>query len=170
MLPTIIWTLAGLKAIWSVLKMEPFSTKDDPRKHPERLVPLIAHGIIIGPDRKHALALGTFLPTSEYSVDWLAKQAAWLGQVYAMPEPPGEFRALWELLRDDSFRPYRRRRVPEPDAGGKELYLFDVEIDPSQAIDTPHRTILFAFVADPGEKGEIMQLPWSVTQGAVRIA
>jgi hypothetical protein len=171
MLPTIIWTLAGLKALWSVLKLEQFSVlKDNPRQHPEKLVPLIAHGIIIGPDQKHALALGTFLSSNEYSVDWLARQAAWLAEVYSEPEPPAEFSELWNLLRDDTFHPYRRRRVPEPDAGGKELYLLDVEVDPREAIESPHETILFAFVAEPGEKGEIMQLPWSVTQGAVRIA
>ena len=59
--------------------------------------------------------------------------------------------------------------MPEPDAGGKELYLLDVEVDPSQSVATPFDTALFAFVAQPGEKGEILQLPWAVTQRAVAI-
>src|SRR5688572_31653162 len=59
MLPTIIWTLAGLQALWSVIRLEQFKPLwDDPRKKPEALVPLICAGIIIGPDQKHALVLG----------------------------------------------------------------------------------------------------------------
>jgi hypothetical protein len=170
MLPTIIWTLDGLKALWSVLKLEPLSELGKSvRNDPNSLVPIVAHGIIIGPDQKHALAVGTFLPTSEYSVDWLSSQAAWMGELYGQSNPPHEDRPLWELLRDDNYRPYRRRRVPEPFADGKQLYLLDVEVDPREGAASPQGAVLFAFVATVGEKGEIMQLPWAITQGAVEI-
>jgi hypothetical protein len=168
MLPTIIWTLNGLEALWSVLKLEQFKPLgDNPRQHPEKLVPLIAHGIIIGPDQKHALALGTFAPSSTYSANWLAAKAAWLGELYSEDEPSPEDKPVWDLLRDDTFHPYRRRRLPEPHAEGKELYLLDVEVHPGEGQETPQGTVLFAFVAEPGEKGEIAPLPWSATQGAV---
>jgi hypothetical protein len=78
-------------------------------------------------------------------------------------------RPLAALLKDDMYRPYRRRRVPDLDAGGKELYLLDVEVDPIEGQETPFEAVVFAFAADPGEKGEIMQLPWGVTQGAVAV-
>ncbi|MCI0359850.1 MAG: hypothetical protein L0211_15340 [Planctomycetaceae bacterium] len=170
MLPTIIWTLDGLKALWSVLKLEPLaelskSVRDDP----ESLVPLVVHGVIIGPDQKHALGLGTFLTAEEYSVDWLASQAERMGKLYKTDSPPAQDRPLWELLRDDNYRPYRRRRVPEPFAEGQEFYLFDVEVDPSEGAALPGVAVLFAMVATSGEKGEIKQLPWAVTQGAVEI-
>jgi len=170
MLPTIIWTLDGLKSLWSVLKLEPLSELGKSvHNDPNSLVPIVAHGIIIGPDQKHALALGTFLPSRDYSVDSLASQAAWMGKLYKTDSPRAQDRPLWELLRDDSYRPCRRRRVPEPSADGKELYLFDVEVNPQESAALPLETVLFAFVATVGEKGEIMQLPWAVTQGAVEI-
>jgi hypothetical protein len=170
MLPTIIWTLAGLQALWSVLKFEQFrALGDNPAKHPERLRAIIAPLIIIGPDRKHALALGTFLPPEQYSADWLAHQAAWFGQVYSSPSEQAKAPELAALLKDDMYRPYRRRRVPERDSDRKELYLLDVEVDPIEGHETPFEVVLFAFAADPGEKGEIMQLPWGVTQGAVSV-
>ena len=177
MLPTVIWTLAGLQAIWSVIRLEQFQPLwDDPRKKPEALIPLICCGIIIGPDRKHALALGTFLPPSKYSVGWLAKKAAAFADLYVSGEansPDDE--PLLKLLQDDMYRPLRRRPVPEPHAEGAPLMLFDVEVNPEEGRETLHDVVLFAFVAEPGrksddgERGDIVNIPWSVVQDAVRI-
>lgn len=170
MLPTIIWTVAGLRAIWSVVRLEQFSVlSKNPRKNPESLRVLICHGITIGPDQRHALVLGDFRSSSEYSVDWLARKAAFLGKLYREGPSRPEDESLYSLLRDDTYRPYRRRRVPEPHAEGTELFLFDVELDVSEGRTTPFETILFAFVATPGEKGEIMQVPWDVANDAVHM-
>lgn len=171
MLPTVIWTLAGLQAIWSVLKLEPFKPAfDNPRKRPESLVPLICHGIIIGPDRKHALVLGTFLSPARYSADWLAQKAAHFGQLYSGEATPASHDAeLLAQLRDDVYRPGRRRRVPASHSDGTELLLFDVEVNPYESQETPFDTVLFAFVAEPGEKGDTVNIPWKVAQDAVRI-
>jgi hypothetical protein len=172
MLPTIIWTLAGLQALWSVARLEFLKPVwDNPARKPEQLVPLLGHGIIIGPDQKHALVVGTFQPSQSYSVDWLAKLAAWLGEVYSGDADDADAHPeLSELLHDDTYRPYRRRPLPAQYAGEHKLYLFDVELDPQQAEETPYGTTLFAFAAEPGEKGEIAALPWSVARDAVRIA
>src|SRR5262249_38996043 len=138
MLPTVIWTLAGLQALWSAITLEPLGAlKTNPRQHPETLRAIVAPLIIIGPDRKHALALGTFLPPSAYSVDWLAGLARWCGHVYSSPEAQIKAPELAKLLRDDMYRPVRRRRVPDHDSAGKELYLLDVEVDPSEGFQTP---------------------------------
>jgi hypothetical protein len=144
---------------------------DNPARHPERLAPLIGHGIIIGPDQRHALVLGTFAPAASCSPDWLSQLAAWLGQVYSgsAGDVPAH-QELHALLRDDNYRPDRRRRVPAAYAGGHELYLFDVELNPSESFVSPNGTPLFAFAAEPGEKGEIAALPWYVVQDAVRVA
>jgi hypothetical protein len=169
MLPTIVWTKNGLKAIWSVLRLEQFSVlKDNPSRKPETLVSLIAHGVIIGPDQKHALALGSLTP-GRRTPDDLAQMAAWLANVYEEGPSRPEEEPLFETLRDDTYRPWRRRRVPEPFAGAEEeLYLFDVEVDPQEGRPTPYDTVMFAFVAKPGEKGEIVQVPWGVADAAVR--
>jgi hypothetical protein len=47
--------------------------------------------------------------------------------------------------------------------------LFDVELDVTQGCQTPFDTVLFAFVAEPGEKGELVQIPWTVVSRAIRI-
>ena len=178
MLPTIIWTLAGLQALWSVIRLEQFKPLwDDPRKKPEALVPLICAGIIIGPDQKHALVLGTFLPPSKYSMDWLAKKASEFADLYIGGEAESpEDQPLLALLQDDVYRHSRRRPVPEPQAEGAPLYLFDVEVNPHEGRETPLDVVLFAFVAEPGrksedgEKGDIVNIPWRVVEDAVWIS
>lgn len=178
MLPTIIWTIAGLKSLWYVLKLEPFEPWwNNPKHKPELLVPLICHGVIVGPDQTHALALGTFRPPAEYSIDWLARKADFLASVYTRRDAGSgpEHAALWKLLHDDIYHPHRRRRVPEPYAEGLDLLLFDVEVEANQARATPYNTAMFAFVADygdqenRGEKGEIAMIPWYVVNDAVRV-
>ena len=169
MVPTIIWTLAGLQTLWAVARLQFLEPMyDNAAKHPERLVPLIAHLVIVGPDQKHALALGSFLPSQRYSVDWLAQLARWFGEVYVGKAADLENHAeLYTLLHDDTYHPDRRRRVPERYAGGHELYLLDVEVNPREAQVSPFGTPLFAFAAEPGEKGEIAALPWFVVKDAV---
>jgi hypothetical protein len=177
MLPTIVWTLAGLQVLWSVVRLEQFQPLwNHPRKNPEALIPLICAGIIIGPDGKHALALGTFLPPSKYSMDWLAKKALAFGDLYIAGEaetPADE--PLLKLLQDDTYRPSRRRPVPEPHAEGAPLLLLDVEVSAQEGRETPYDVVLFAFVAEPsrkvddGEKGDIVNIPWAVVNEAVQV-
>jgi len=177
MLPTVVWTLAGLQALWSVARLEQFQPLwNHPRNKPEALIPLICAGIIIGPDGKHALALGTFLPPSKYSMDWVAKKALAFGDLYITGEaetPADE--PLLKLLRDDTYRPSRRRPVPEPHAEGAPLLLFDVEVTAQEGRETPYDVVLFAFVAEPGrkaddgERGDIVNIPWRVVDEGVQI-
>jgi hypothetical protein len=152
MLPTIVWTKNGLKAIWSVLRLEQFSVlKDNPSRKPETLCALVAHGVIIGPDQKHALALGALTP-GKRTPDDLAQMAMRLANLYEVGPSRPEEEPLVDLLRDDTFRPWRRRRIPESFAGGDdELYLFDVEVDLQEGRSTPYETVMFAFVAKAGE-------------------
>jgi hypothetical protein len=177
MLPTVVWTLAGLKALWYVAKLEPFEAMwDNPAKKPETLRPLICHGIIIGPDHKHALVLGTFRPAREYSIDRVTQKANLFAAIYADREEGAgaEHATMRDLLRDDIYRPSRRRRVPEPCAEGLDLFLFDVELNPREGRSTAYDTVLFAFVADfdeanQGESGGIAAIPWAVVAEAVHI-
>jgi hypothetical protein len=172
MLPTVIWTIAGLRALWSVFKLEQFNVPN-PRLHPEKLVPLIAYGIIIGPDKRHGLVLATFSSQSQYACNWMAEKASQFAELYAQSKArtnDSRDEALCALLRDDIYDPARRRRVPEPNAQGADLWLLDVEVDPQQMQIWPDKAALFAFIAEPGERGDVVQIPWSVVANAVRIS
>jgi hypothetical protein len=170
MLPTIVWTLAGVQMLGALLRFEFLKPAwENGSRKPELLRPLVGYGIIIGPSGKYGLVLGTFRPSREYSPAQLEELAQFLGGVYSGRNEDPRLAELAELLRDDSYQANRRRRVPEPYAEGLELYLFDVEIDPHKAILTDEGTPLFLFAAEPGEKGEIAQVPAAVGAGAIHL-
>ena len=176
MLPTVIWTLAGVEMLWSLLKLEPFKPAfENPRQKAESLVPLIGHGIIIGPNQgmpKHfGLVLGSFQSLTQCPPDWLAQNAKAFAKMYLDRSGPiaPEEEAIRALLADDNYRPNRRRLVPEPQAQRCQLWLFDAELEIEQGRHTPFATVLFAFVAEPGEKGELIQIPWPVVHDAVTV-
>lgn len=122
MLVTIRWTLNGLKALWSVITFEPFGAlRDNPSRNPDAYQPILAFGIIIGPDQKHALALSTFRPSREVSLDRIARTAGELGVLYVGGSDDPKDAETFELLRDDAYRPCRRRKLPEAYAQGQDL-------------------------------------------------
>ena len=167
---TIIWTWSGIKTIWAVVSgrvSSELKKSNVTRDTPEKIHPLLAACIIIGPDRKHALGLGTFQATSTYTFNWLAQRAEYFGRLYADGAQHSSEGAMVALLKDDMYEPYRRRAVPEPFAEGVELYLIDIEVDPGQVILTPFP--FFAFAAtDPGPSGLIAAVPKAVAEGALR--
>jgi hypothetical protein len=168
---TIRWTLDGLKGLWQVLTLQNFKPMFEiSRKHPERVHPLIAAGIIVGPDGKHALAVGSFQPSNTYSLDWLAQKAAGFADVYVEGATHASEEPLYELLRDDTYRPYRRRRLPDAYSDGVELYLFDVEVELAQSYPITDDCNLFSFaVTKPGPEGIIAMTPWAVADGALTV-
>ncbi|QDU29657.1 hypothetical protein ETAA8_47720 [Anatilimnocola aggregata] len=170
MLVSIRWARDGLKCLWSFLTFEPFTgMRENPDQQPGLYQPLLAHGIIIGPDQKHALALGTFRPTSEYSIDALAKLASSLGELYEEGSEDPAYAEIYGLLRDDHYRPYRRRKLPLATTD-EDLWLLDVELDLNNVQETRFGTILIAMVAKIGASGPIAQLPWAVADSAVKMA
>lgn len=170
MVVSIIWAPAGFKALWSVIRLEQFSVlKRNPKDHPELLQPLICNGIIIGPDQRHALVLGTFTTPGQYSADWLARSAARFAEIYSSGTTHTDEQALLELLRDDTYQSGRRRVVPMSSSSGPELVLFDAEVNLRQGTMSPLDSVLMAFVALPGEHGEFVQIPWKVVASAVQI-
>jgi hypothetical protein len=170
MLVTIRWTLDGLKALWSVITFEPFKAlRDNPSRNPDAWQPILAFGVIIGPDHKHALALATFQTVRDFSLDHVADLAAELGSLYIGGSDNPADAETFELLRDDTYRAYRRRKLPEYYAHGLELFLLDVEIDLKEGRETPYDVVAFAMAARKGDSGPIAQLPWGVAEGAVTI-
>jgi hypothetical protein len=169
---TVIWTWNGMKMIWAVLSGKVSAGIENctvTRATPEKIHPLLAACIIIGPDRKHALGLGTFQKPNTYTFDWLAERAEYFGRLYADGPQHSSEESMVALMKDDMYEPFRRRRVPEPFAGGVELYLLDIEVDPNEVILTPFPFFAFA-VTDPGPDGLIAALPKVVAEGAIAYA
>jgi hypothetical protein len=161
--------LDGLKGLWMIVTLQNFKPMfETSRKHPERIHPVLAAGIIIGPDRKHALAVGSFQPTKSYSFERLAAKAAYFGDVYSDGPSNDREEGLYTLLKDDTYRAYRRRRVPDEYSDGIELYLFDVEVDLHQSFPLTPDTRLFLFATNNvGESGTIAMAPWLVADDAI---
>ena len=167
---TILWTWAGIKKIWVVITGKAsagINRGNVTRATPEKIHPLLAACIIIGPDRKHALGLGTFQPTSTYTFEWLAQKANYFANLYSEGSSDPREQPMVALMKDDMYDDYRRRRVPEPFADGKELYLLDILVDPAEVTLTPFPFFAFA-VTDPGPDGMIAMLPKAVAEGAIR--
>lgn len=170
LLVTIRWTLVGLQMLFAFLTFAPFrALQENPLRQPDEYQPLLAHGIIVGPDQKHALVLATFEPSSEISHERNAGIARELAEHYSHSDEDSDPETL-ALLRADEYRLYRRRKVPAAHNYGFKLLLLDVEIDLAECIQSPEETLLLALVARKGESGPIAQLPWSVAATAVRLA
>lgn len=167
MIVTIRHARDGFKALWSVLTFEPFRDNSDSIEHnPDAFQPIIAHCIIIGPDRVHALALSTFKPASEYSLDRVSLMAMKLGRLYTEGSSNPADAEMFALLRDDNYQPYRRRKVPAPFDEGMELQLLDAELDLNECRQTPLGTMIFAMGVKK-DGGATMQLPWPVAESAL---
>ena len=90
-----------------------------------------------------------------------------LARLYKSEQPTSEDEPTWKLLREDTYISQRRRKLPEPWAEEKELYLFDVEVN-LKDVDLENR--LLPPAASGIVNGLIMQLPWSLANGAVSVA
>lgn len=169
LLATILGTLAGLRMIWYGLTLR--NLVNDPgwqlRGHKERIQPLIAPGIIIGPSG-HALLLGTFDPRAQDQIDWLCTVALELSGLYKHGAVSDVDQPLVELLRNDQFQEYRRRKLPEPRAAGMDLLLFDIHVDQSIVGFAGDGYPVFACLATAGDEGGIIQIPWEVIAPAVQ--
>lgn len=169
LVPTLIGTRFGLKLIGFAIRGEAFDSRGKHlRAEPDRLRPLIAHGIIIGPSG-HGLVLGSFDTRVEANTEFLAERAALLAHLYAEGSDAPDDQAALALMRDDNYRRNRRRPVPEPQAQGRSLTLFDIKIDPEQIGVGPGGGILVACVATGPDDADplIVQIPWSVVADAV---
>jgi hypothetical protein len=166
---TIVWIPRGVRALWGILQG---CTLHDPwghlRREPEGLYPLIAYGIIIGP-QGYGLVLGTFDEKVEREPEFLASKSCELARLYAKGGGNPHEEAIVELLQDDAYRRNRRRRLIEPQAERRALYLFDMHIDKDQAHRGPRDSVLVACVATPGDEGVIQQIPWRIVNDSVTV-
>lgn len=172
MIVTIRWAIDGFRTLWSLNKLEPFEVMtDNPVNRPENYVPLLAHGIIIGPDRRHGLVLSSLRDPSEISQDQIARLAAEFGRLYTQGSNDPADVSVCALLRDDNYRPDRRRKLPaDHPAAALDLILLDADLDLREARPSPFGTLITAMVVKKGDKGPTAQLPWAVAESAVRMS
>ena len=135
--------------------------------------PLITAGIIIGP-HGHGLVLGTFSRDAQENLMTLGHVAKEMAELYSVGavEIPDE--PVVSLLQDNAYRSGRRRMVPRSHSDGRELLLFDMEID-RDATRFADGVVWIACVATKSEplgkgappRGDIVQIPWRVVASAV---
>lgn len=175
---TIIWTKAGLETFFGLLKViftgEVFEdTRKTIQNEPKRLFPMLTIGIIIGP-QGHGAVLGSFSPSDQKNFRLLREVAKELANLYTNgPKAPNE-QAMYDVMKNDTFIPDRRRFVLEPFARGRKLVMFDVEQNVDETAcsndivyssflvtnnDTPEEIKKQKLTKPP--KGSIIQLPWS---------
>ena len=175
---TIILAKIGILMIWGILKsfltLEVFQDQRKKLKsQPEKLVPLINAGIIIGP-RGHGLVLGSFSRTAQEDMSLLGQISQTFGDFYTEGSDADSDEPVVSLLRDDVYVPGRRRTVPRSHSAGRDLVLFDMEIkvENAEMIDDVVWVACVATREKPLEEGEpprgsIIQIPWWVVGDAV---
>ena len=181
---TVILTWTGIKLLFAMIKS--FLTLEvfrDPRReyleNPDRLRPLIVASIITGPSG-HGLMLGTMSDETQGDAPFLARKAAEFADIYLDESGDGEG-DFFDLLRDDTYHPYRRRAVPASHSEGHNLVLFDMQYNKDEihfaqddsawlaaviTIDEPKTDGKDAPPNDP-PPGRIVQIPWEVVENAV---
>jgi hypothetical protein len=108
-----------------------------------------------------ALLVGTFGPQDEAALDAVIEVAITIAAVYGedSAKVSPELREACKLVNDDSYRPNRRRRVPQHLCPEHQLWLFDTLLlgdnFESGSIDDP----FIPCMATPGPSGQIAQLP-----------
>lgn len=168
---TIKWARTGFGFIVAALTLQPIrQRKSRYRKHPELLKPIICHGVISS--ENIGLVLGTFDNSDVWNQHKLGKTAKKLGQIYSTgPTQPAE-KEVFELLRDDAYRPMRRRTLPQPFDSDPPMVLFDVRLIVTNGTGSPYDTPLYAFVATDADGDDddetIMQIPWDVVSPSIQ--
>ncbi len=117
----------------------------------KRLKNVIAPGLVIG----------TF--SRKVAHDYFVELARFLYEIKASEPQTDAERFVYELFKDETYRPGRRRKLPAELTAGIEVFAFDLLIDnrdlPLGILNSP----LIPCMAVPGESGLIFTLPWWLT-------
>jgi hypothetical protein len=122
-----------------------------------------------GDDPAPGLFLICLGPQGE-SIGFMSDLAVKVGEA----DDPGmsaEDRAFCEaLLADEDYVPFRRRRLPASITGGVEVFAVDVFIMPELLKDRhiSDEMPLVPCMAETGERGRILQMPWWFVAGQDR--
>ncbi|MCG8583976.1 MAG: hypothetical protein MI757_04605 [Pirellulales bacterium] len=180
MMCTIILILPGLKLLRAVLvslfTLRAFrSTRSVLPKQPERLRPILAASVIVGPSG-FGLVLGALSDRTQENLDLLARKASEMADLYLEGDLKGESAAVVKMLHDDAYNVNRRRLVPDSHSEGHDLLLFDIEIDHEEVYfsssDDDACGWVLCVVTDESQgikpTGKIRQLPWHVAESSIQ--
>jgi hypothetical protein len=166
MLVSIIWSREGCRYLYSALTLEAVrSCKSQARTNPDLLSSLICHGVITNPRNNLAAVLGSMDPAVDHNR--LASVAIQLGEIYSSGSQYPKNPEIEAILREDAYRPYRRRLIPESYCGMANCYLFDVTLNPVDGAKSDHGSVTYAFVATSDKAQLIEQIPWSIAAPCV---
>jgi len=79
-------------------------------------------------------------------------------------------RALAALMEDETYRPNRRRRIPESLTRGSAVYVFDTPLRREDLVSDFRRTLCLPVLVEPGETGGISVVPHKVVLDALEEA
>ena len=145
------------------------------QRNPDRAVPLVGAVVVAGP--RYGMVLGSFADSTRGDTRFLARKAADLSNAYeaAKRSQVGTGKGneeLYALLRDDEFKHRRRRRIPKNHAEGRDLLLFDIEVNRREVLhdDGAAWVLLVAVPDEPPSaeyQGQSIQIPWHVADAAL---
>jgi len=112
--------------------------------------------------------LGSFSREVQQDLGLLGRVSQRLGELYTEGSERESDRETVSLLRDDIYRAGRRRVVPKSHSEGRDLVLFDMEVDVSN-VHSADDVVWIACVAtmekegkdDGPPRGSIVQIPWT---------
>jgi hypothetical protein len=162
-LPTVIWTISGIRSIYEGLTFKPLrDCRCKARDDFTLLRPVIGFGIVANPKLNVGLVLGSLDPKQELAP--IGELARRFTNIYSTSGPEEDRSEIAQILRDDAYRPYRRRVIPRAYApyADRELTLFDVELDAADGEKYLPEIVMYAFVATTEKDGMIKQIPWAI--------
>lgn len=163
---TIKWSKIGVGLLVGGLTLAPIrERRSEFRRHPDRVKPLICHGVIMKGEL--GLVLGSLADPDHRQLASVAKQ---LGEIYTRGPSHANEKQIFDLLRDDAYHPQRRRKLPDPFSGYADFVLFDVQLPYGVGALSPYASTLHAFVTTEEDDGKMMQIPWDVVGDAVHFS
>lgn len=171
---------AGLRMLAYVFSFRAFREEGgrELRRAPESFHPFIAHVVLANSSLDEetsgpALVIGSFEDESLVPASRLLEIADHAQEVYFLQEEDevvdSSDAELAAILADDRYQENRRRRLPDSVAGGQGIYFFDVMLSLSDCRETSEGHVL-ACLAQPGDLGELIKLPWSAVEPAVSLS
>lgn len=171
-LPTIVFTRAGLKMLWSFIRLEPLRDLSG-KQLKARLRIIIAclvdaePGVLNFEIRGHCLVLGTLNTEKRIRLSLQAELANYLRQIRTEGPSDIEEQEIYEILCEEKpAEPFRRRTIPSSISGELELTLFDCILEAAYFHTGDHAKFA-AFVIDPEENGDMYPILWDNVEDLV---
>jgi hypothetical protein len=137
------------------------------RAVPVMAVPLMVNSILRRPGTERAPGLFLISFDDRAGVDFMADVAVRVGLARRRTMSPDDRAFCRALMRDEDYRIYRRRKLPPTLTDGVEVYAVDLAISPLLLAGRhiPNHMPLVPCMAEPGDDGRTMQMPYWIVTG-----